>query len=217
LLECRPLDEEDASANPLSGSMDERVPKEHTFVQGQCRATVHRDRVGRNLTQCALWQLSAVRCGLRLSFISLASSVDKRSEHPPLIKKLSAIFVAILLAAGLAAVASPADAKPKPYPNTVATYCSVHFQHDAVRFHKKNPVHFRVTTAGTGRPKGVVKVTATSKKHTYKRTYTYKGGSNYHAFRAMKRGKYTVRMSFTAPRNSAYMNCRDRGHSVRIR
>jgi len=130
-------------------------------------------------------------------------------------KKLAAIAVAFLLAAGLAAFVSPAQAAP--YPNTAATYCSVHFQHDSVRYRHRNPVHFAVTTDGTGRPHGVVKVIATSKHHKYTRAYAYKGGSNYHAFRAMKRGKYTVRMHFTAPPNSAYMNCHDHGHSVRIR
>jgi hypothetical protein len=129
--------------------------------------------------------------------------------------KLAATLVAFLLAAGLTAAATPAEAAP--YPDSVATYCSVHFRDNSVRLHHRNPVHFRVTTAGTGRPHGVVRITAVSKRHSYARSYTYKGGSNYHAFRAMKRGRYTVRMTFKAPRNSAYMNCRDHGHSVRVR
>lgn len=131
-------------------------------------------------------------------------------------KKLAAIAVAFLIAAGLAAVASPADAKP--YVPETATYCSVHFQHNSVKYHHRNRVFYKVTTDGTARPHhGVVRITAVSKHHHYAKSWNYKGGHRYHAFRAMKRGHYTVRMTFKAPRNSAYMNCRDRGHSLRIK
>jgi len=131
-------------------------------------------------------------------------------------KKLAAIAVAFIVAAGLAAFASPAQAAP--YPNTVATFCSVHFQDNSVRYHHRNPVFYKVRTSGTARPHtGVVRITAVSKHHRYTKTWAYKGGHRYHAFRAMKRGKYTVSMTYKAPRNSAYKNCRDHGHSVRIR
>ena len=131
--------------------------------------------------------------------------------------KLAATLVAFLLAAGcLTAVATPAQAAP--YPDSVATYCSVHFRHNSVRQHHRNPVYYKVSTAGTARPHaGVVRITAVSKHHRYTRAWAYNGGHRYHAFRAMKRGRYTVRMTFKAPRNSAYMNCRDHGHSVRVR
>lgn len=131
-------------------------------------------------------------------------------------KKLAAIAVTFLMAAGLAAATAPAQAAP--YPDSVATFCSVHFRHNVVRYHHRNPVFYKVTTAGTARPHtGVVRITAVSKHHRYARSWDYKGGHRYHAFRAMKRGHYIVRMTYKAPRNSAYRNCRDRGHSVRIR
>jgi hypothetical protein len=131
-------------------------------------------------------------------------------------KKLAAALVAFVLAAGLAAVATPAQAAP--YPNSVATYCSVHFQDNSVRYRHRNPVYYKVTTAGTARPHtGVVRITAVNKHHRYTRTWDYSGGHRYHAFRAMKRGKYTVTMTHKAPRNSAYQNCRKHGHSVRVR
>lgn len=130
-------------------------------------------------------------------------------------KKLSAILVAFLLAAGLAAVTSPADAAS--YPGTVKTYCHVNFRHNVVRHGHEDKVRFSVTTNGTGRAKGTVRVVTQSHRHHYTRLYNYRGGNVYHFFPRMKRGNYTVHVHFTPRAGSVYMRCGKWGHRVRVR
>jgi len=130
-------------------------------------------------------------------------------------KKFAAILTAFLLAVGLTALVSPADASP--YPGTVHTYCHLDFAHNVVRYHQRNRVRFSVSTAGTGRPKGVVRVIASNHRRTYARSYTYLGGNHTHAFRAMKRGRYSVHMVFRPRRGSVYRGCSDWAHRIHVR
>lgn len=129
-------------------------------------------------------------------------------------KKLAAIAVAFLIAVGLSAVVSPAQAA---YPGTVTTYCHVNFKKFVVRAGHNDPVRFSATTSGTGHPHGTVKVVAQSHKHTYSRLYAYSGGNNYHFFPKMKRGRYQVHMRFTPRSGSVYKRCAKWGHRVRVR
>lgn len=130
-------------------------------------------------------------------------------------KKLAAIAVAFLLAVGLTAIVAPAEAA---YPGSVPTYCHVHFKYWHVRRGHDNPVEFSVTTSGTGRPHGSVRVVASNRKHSYARSYSYYGGSRYHFFRKwMARGWYSVHMSFTPRSGSVYKRCSTSGHGFRVR
>lgn len=130
-------------------------------------------------------------------------------------KKFAAIVSAFLLAVGLTALVAPADAATG-YPGSVRTYCHVNFKQDVIRHGHEDKVRFSVTTSGTGRPRGSVRVVTTSKRHTYAKSYRYSGGSTYHWFPKMKRGRYSVHMHFSSSRAS-YKNCGKTGHSVRVR
>lgn len=129
-------------------------------------------------------------------------------------KKLAAIAVAFMFAIGLSAVVSPAEAA---YPGTVKTYCHVNFRHDVIRQGQEDRVRFPVTTSGTGRPKGTIRVVTQSRRHTYLRIYRYYGGSAYHFFPRMKRGRYTVHVHYTPRSGSVYQSCGAWGHRVRVR
>ena len=71
-------------------------------------------------------------------------------------------------------------------------------------------------TSGTGHPHGTVRVVAQSRKHHYARLYSYSGGSRYHFFPKMKRGRYSVHMAFTPRSGSVYKRCGRWGHNVRV-
>jgi hypothetical protein len=129
-------------------------------------------------------------------------------------KKLAAIAVAFILAVGLAAVMSPADAA---YPPSVQTSCHVNFKKNVIRHGHEDKVRFRVSTNGTGRARGTVKIVTQSHRHTYTRVYNYRGGNVYHFFPRMKRGKYQVHMRYIPKAGSVFMRCGKWGHSVRVR
>ena len=118
---------------------------------------------------------------------------------------IACIAAALLICAGLVAGSTTA-AQAAPYPGTVRTSTALSGK-TVVKLGKRAVVKVKVSTAGTARPRGKVKLIVDPQRGgvTFSITKVYAGNSvTFRTPKLMKRGPYTLTAKYLPPPRSVF-------------
>jgi hypothetical protein len=130
-------------------------------------------------------------------------------------KTFVALAAATVLGGGLVGVAAESAQAACPYTGCVATTSGASVQNDPVKQGKKATICVKVTTGGSGQPKGSIGISVTRADGGFRFTDSkhYDGRTCFTTPALSKKGQYVVRTNFEG--RGAFKDSRD-GTSFRV-